>query len=156
MKLTTRTYNESFGTMMPLGFQPTDQTEGWMVVAVHVTFGGEAVRPHHGRGRPISSLIADREADPRRAKALSRARQKLSSMLKEHDGDAPGTLAELRLSKGLSQTALADITGMQQSYIARIERSKAELRSSTVKKLAQALDVSCDQIIAVACADDED
>lgn len=119
------------------------------MVAMHVSFSAERVKPHNGRGRPISSVIADRESNPRRAAALARARGRLAQMMTGEDQTAH-TLASLRLARGLSQSALADAIETQQSYIAKIEREPVELRSKTIRKLASALGVTCDQIIAAA------
>ena len=136
--------------MIPLGFQPTSQTplrsEGWMVVALHMTFEQDNIQAHHGKGRSIHSVVADHESDPRRAAALARARQRLASVLTENTSNP--SLTSLRLAKGLSQANLAQAIGTQQSYIARIERNGNDLRATTIKQLAKVLGVTCDQIIA--------
>lgn len=84
----------------------------------------------------ISDLISERERDPRKAAALVRARQKLASRLMD---EPQLSLANLRLQKGLSQARLASLMGVQQPYIARIERGEDDLKMSTIESLAKAL-----------------
>lgn len=48
-------------------------------------------------------------------------------------------LAELRNSKGLSQRELAELSGIQQPAISRIESGRASPHLSTLCKLAEAL-----------------
>lgn len=85
-------------------------------------------------GRSISSLIAEREKDPRKAAALARARKKISRLMDK--GTQP--IASLRLAKGMSQQQLADAMGVKQPYIARIERGE-DVKMSTIANLAKAL-----------------
>lgn len=47
---------------------------------------------------------------------------------------------------GLTQTDLAEKAGMKQSALARIEKS-GSARTSTLKKLAKAMDISVEQLI---------
>jgi transcriptional regulator with XRE-family HTH domain len=51
------------------------------------------------------------------------------------------TLKEFRRQKGLSQKDLADISGVGQDTISGIESGRHEPRPSTLRKLAEALDV---------------
>ncbi|WP_425545186.1 helix-turn-helix domain-containing protein [Castellaniella daejeonensis] len=60
---------------------------------------------------------------------------------------AKHTLASLRLASGHSQASLAAAMGTQQSYIARLERNGGDMQSSTIRRMADALGVTCDQII---------
>ena len=48
---------------------------------------------------------------------------------------------------GFTQKKLAEKTGMKQSAIARIESSSTLPRKSTLKKLAQVMDIDVDQLI---------
>ncbi len=84
----------------------------------------------------IQELIAERERDPRKAAALARARQKLSAHLSE---GGSVSIAQLRLSKGLSQVQLATAMNVKQPYIARVERGDDDLKFSTIESLARAL-----------------
>lgn len=59
-------------------------------------------------------------------------------------------IRELRTKKGLTQKALEDRTGISQATICRLENATGEiraLRSTTLKKLAEALDVSVDYLV---------
>ncbi len=113
--------------------------------AVETDAGGAAVfslevSVIHPPVRPGFSEVRDRiarlEADPRRAEGLARARERLAETIHE-----AGTLAALRLSKGLSQTALATKAGTSQSRLSRIESGLDDPQLSTVAKIAQALDM---------------
>jgi len=54
----------------------------------------------------------------------------------------------------MTQARLADLTGMTQGSIARIENGKAkEVESSTLIALAQALDVSADWLLGLTDVD---
>ena len=52
-----------------------------------------------------------------------------------------------RLSKGLSQTKLAEMAGLKQSAIARLESEAHTPTSATLDKLAQALGIKPQQLI---------
>ena len=140
--------------MMTLGFHDMGHngaySEGLLIVAHHVRVPHEYVKTHHGKGRPISSIIKDRESDPERSAALAAARKKLARLTGDADTCTISALARLRLSKGLSQNQLAAICNTQQSYIAKIEKGGADIRAATVLRLSKALGVSCDQIIEAA------
>lgn len=138
---------ESSATMMPLAYQPIDASRGWMIIAHEVSFTPVTTRPRRGKGKSISALLAKRrDTSPEAAKSLRSARNKLANIMLENQAES---LQSLRLQKGLSQSELALLMGTQQSYIARIEKNSQDLRGSTIKKLANALGVTCDQIIEV-------
>jgi len=94
----------------------------------------------------VRRAVERRDPASKRSAALERARQRLGGSLRKAEGE---TLTSLRLSKGLSQTQLAEMIGHRQPYIARLEKKRQDLRSSTVSKLAKALGVSSDVIIAM-------
>lgn len=72
--------------------------------------------------------------NPRRAAAMDRAAKKLAARL---DADTSGaTFASLRLKHGLTQSSLAEKTGLKQSYLSRIENNRCTLSNETVDKLA--------------------
>ena len=52
-----------------------------------------------------------------------------------------GDLAEARVKRGLTQRALADVSGIKQAAIARMETLQAIPRLDTMVKLARCLDV---------------
>lgn len=95
------------------------------------------------RGASISDRIAQSEKNERRKLALERARKRLSLLAKN---ESTNTLSSLRLARGLSQKQLADAINSKQSYIARIERKRADVRSSTISKLSKALGVQQDEV----------
>lgn len=86
--------------------------------------------------RDVRDRIAELEANPRRAAALARARERLAE--KVHEG---GSLAAIRMSKRLSQTDLANKIGTSQSRLSRIESGRDDPQLSTVAKIADALGV---------------
>lgn len=94
-------------------------------------------------GTPITEFIKTRERTPAKAAALARARQRLAAKI----GDAAQfSLTALRLSKGISQSKLAELIDTQQPYIARIEKGDADVMFSTIEKLAKALEVSIGEV----------
>jgi DNA-binding XRE family transcriptional regulator len=61
--------------------------------------------------------------------------------------ETPMTLKGIREFRGLTQTQLGEKTGIAQGYIALLENNKREGTLSTMKKLANALDVPLDLIL---------
>lgn len=51
----------------------------------------------------------------------------------------PSELRALRLRRGLTQARLAELTGLTQAYIAKIEAGKADPRLSTLERLSSVL-----------------
>jgi len=93
----------------------------------------------------IDEVIAKSENNPRRAAALSRARERLAVRLNE--SGAPVTLASLRLRAGLSQSKVASLIGNSQSSYSLIESGqRGDIFLSTSKKLASLYGVSLDEI----------
>jgi ribosome-binding protein aMBF1 (putative translation factor) len=91
-------------------------------------------------------MVAQHETDDRRRAAIQRARTKLAGRLSEAQGRS--SLAVLRLRKGLSQTQLADLMGLKQPQIAKLERGGiANAGAPTIKKLRDALGVTADEIL---------
>lgn len=56
-------------------------------------------------------------------------------------------LKELRLSKGLTQSQLAEKAGLSQTYYNEIEKGKKQLNQNRLTALARALDVSPSEIL---------
>lgn len=122
------------------------ETQGWLhYLHTVVVIKRPDEASHFGKGKPISEVIKRLEADPVKKAALGRARSRLSSALESAEGRR--TLTSLRLARGLSQAALAEMIGQKQPNIAKLEREGADLRASTIRKLAVALDTSADDII---------
>jgi transcriptional regulator with XRE-family HTH domain len=59
-----------------------------------------------------------------------------------------GNLQQIRRTRVLSRKELAQRSAVDESTIYRAERGQTKLRPSTVRKLAQALDVPPDQLIS--------
>jgi transcriptional regulator with XRE-family HTH domain len=59
-----------------------------------------------------------------------------------------GNLEQIRRTRVLSRKELSQRSAVDESTIYRAERGHTQLRPSTVRKLAQALDVSPDQLIS--------
>jgi transcriptional regulator with XRE-family HTH domain len=59
-----------------------------------------------------------------------------------------GNLQQIRRTRVLSRKELAQRSDVDESTIYRAERGQTKLRPSTVRKLAQALDVPPDQLIS--------
>lgn len=97
--------------------------------------------PQPAAFRSIEDRAAELEHNPKRAAALAKARQRLAKTVHP---DAP--LAALRMSRGLSQRALAERLGTSQSRLSRIEAGLDDPRLSTVRKLADALVVDINTI----------
>lgn len=97
-------------------------------------------------GQTISELAAERALDSKKTAALARARKRHAEAL---EGVGTYALAKLRLQRGLSQTQLAHMMGVSQPYIAKIERGEDDLRASTIRKLAFALDVPAATVLAL-------
>jgi transcriptional regulator with XRE-family HTH domain len=57
-------------------------------------------------------------------------------------------LREWRLAKVMTQEELAQRSGLTETTISRIESSRSEARISTVRKLAEALEISPQELIA--------
>ncbi|WP_081801503.1 helix-turn-helix domain-containing protein [Herminiimonas sp. CN] len=147
---TTQLSNEFSQTTNTWGFQPISVTASSVtgICYAHITIdmGTPALIQVEAQSAvAISDLISERERDPRKAAALARARQKLASRLTD---DLPLSLARLRLQKGLSQARLASLMGLQQPYIARIERGEDDLKISTIENLAKALGESTAAVFA--------
>lgn len=123
--------------MTPWGFTPISSTSttvsGCMFTIITVDMAAPLI-VDSDNGQSISSLIAERERDSRKAAALARARKKIASLL----DNVSNSIASLRLSKGLSQQQLADLMGVKQPYIARVERGE-DVKMSTITNLATAL-----------------
>ena len=55
-------------------------------------------------------------------------------------------VAEERRKRGLTQQELADMTGMKQANIARIEAGRYSVRFDTLQAIAEAMDMKVDLI----------
>ena len=65
------------------------------------------------------------------------------------NGDIGSRIRRLREAKGFTQEELADSVGMMRSNISRIEAAKHRPTLETLEKIAQALDVSVADLVAL-------
>jgi HTH-type transcriptional regulator / antitoxin HipB len=68
----------------------------------------------------------------------------MKSGIKEPNSSADGLVADLATARrraGLSQKALAQRIGADQSYVSKVERGGVDLQTSTLIELARALDL---------------
>jgi DNA-binding XRE family transcriptional regulator len=86
----------------------------------------------------IDTLIDQAEADPVTRAAIADGRKAIAD---NYYGAEPRSLAYFRLQKGWSQKQLATRVGTSQSYIARVEAGSIDPQVSTLRRLAEALDV---------------
>ncbi len=91
----------------------------------------------------IDDIVAASEEDPDRKAALAEARALLADACYAEEK----TIAAMRLKKGLSQAQLAKLVGTSQPHIARIEGGVTEPLASTVKRLAEALGCTVQNVI---------
>ena len=76
---------------------------------------------------------------------LAAGRQALAAWM-----DSKPTLRSLRLEAGLSQEQLAAAMSTSQPQIARMESGKQDLQLSTMKRLADALNINLHKIVDAA------
>ncbi len=82
--------------------------------------------------------------DPAVKQRMESARAELAAELLANEDHS---FATLRLSRGLSQTQLAELIGTSQPHIAKIEAGKVNLLFATAVKIAEALGVSVDTLV---------
>lgn len=56
-------------------------------------------------------------------------------------------LRQIRLSKGLSQEALADLAGLHRTYVGSVERSERNVSIDNMERLAKALEVDISELL---------
>lgn len=61
-----------------------------------------------------------------------------------------GAVRAVRLEQGISQEALADIAGLDRSYMGGIERGEHNVALINIQKVATALDVSIAELMTQA------
>lgn len=142
------------------GFQPTNYTATTVTGLCYfvATFDMAPVSPKSlSSGKAISALVAERSRDSRKAAAYARARQRLANRLSQsEEGREFVSLASLRLSKGMSQTQLAELMDTHQPAIARLERGESDVKLSTLRQLAKALQVPLDSVFSAVSAQTQD
>ena len=96
----------------------------------------------------VSEHIERLQANPARAVALAKARARLGQWMQDENLPQKG-LTALRLKAGLSQKALAEKLGTQQSNVSRWEKSPGEMQVSTLQSWAVALNLSIEDVCKV-------
>ncbi len=100
--------------------------------------------------RPTSSRKATLQATAEGREKIAAARNSLSKALAAHS-IAP--VAQLRLRAGLSQKELCEKTGLPQPHLSRLENGHVPMPEvSTLKKLADALGITLDEVTAAFTA----
>lgn len=94
----------------------------------------------------IDKFISEVSQDKESAALISEGRRWVADALLK---DEPESLKRVRLSKGLSQAQLADMTGTSQAHIARLENGVTEPQVSTVLKLAKALGIKAEELFLI-------
>ncbi|MFM0435934.1 helix-turn-helix transcriptional regulator [Paraburkholderia strydomiana] len=155
MNLTILSQSESWPNMTCSG--SLGITDGIQVVqsggipATHVVVSvGVSNAPHQSAARPRrrSAESALREAsDPEYRRRKQAARAELAADM-GFDIE-PTSLADVRMSHGMSQSDLAEKTGMTQPHIAKIEARKLAIQLVTARKMATALSISIEQLAAL-------
>ena len=107
------------------------------------------VKPRAKPAKPVAVDIDDLVAEfqsktAANVKAMRKGRQWVAETFYK---DRPN-LAQLRLKKGWSQLELAKKASTSQSYVARLERGKIDPQFSTVRKIAEVLEVSIETLAA--------
>lgn len=92
----------------------------------------------------IDDVVREFERDPAFTDLMGEARQWAADNL--YPG-AKVTIRRLRLARGWSQSMLAETVGTSQSHIALIESGRADIRLTTLQKLAKALGVSTSDVV---------
>lgn len=91
----------------------------------------------------IDKLIAEQERDPVKARLLAEARGWVADTLCRGEN----TLKTLRLKKGMSQAQLAQALGTSQSHIAKLEAGDPDPRLSTLRRLADVLELPLAELV---------
>lgn len=103
------------------------------------------LRPGRREGGPRAHL----QATPEGQAVLVSARRQLAEVL---DADGLVPLATLRLKRGLSQQQLANLSGILQPQLSRIESGAHDIMMSTATRLARALGVPVAEVVNAVLA----
>ena len=68
-------------------------------------------------------------------------------MSKQHLAALGKNVRQLRLNKGLSQEALADLCGLHRTYLGGIERGERNVSLLNIVRIAKALDVNITELV---------
>ncbi|OYU20986.1 MAG: hypothetical protein CFE42_21810 [Ralstonia sp. PBBBR1] len=129
----------------PSSLVTTDNETSTVELSTAVTVSASYVAPVEVSGKSIDDLVSTIQQQEGGEARLQRARQRLSSMLAAKQ---PQSIRTMRLNAGLSQTQLAELTGLSQPQIATIERPNSNPTIDTLKKIAEALGVRVSAVVA--------
>lgn len=133
----------SSDVLLPLDIPQTESEEPEIFL---VAVDGANTRPRHSGiegSTPIDEFIANLESQPDWAQSLAESRQEIATDI------APlSKLSEMRLSRGLSQKQLAEISGCSQPQLARLERGRGNPSVGTLRRIASALGVQLESVVS--------
>lgn len=92
----------------------------------------------------IDDLLAELVSSPEDEQEMKLARRQVGTFL-EHER-LGGGLRALRLKEGLSQQRLAELAGMTQPKVARLEQGIGDPQASTLARIATALNCKAEQV----------
>lgn len=116
-------------------------SSGWLTLPTLVP--GSRRSPRTGR-LPLNASIAQREAaDDQFRERMARARARLATEMAD---DQQNCVARMRLARGLSQHRLAEMSGLTQPHLAKIESGRLSIQFVTAVRLAEALGISVDDL----------
>jgi DNA-binding XRE family transcriptional regulator len=123
--------------------QPTAASaEQCLVIVAIDRFAPDQPRSGVAGSARIDDFVAELENDPEWADELARSRMELAEQ-----AACAGSLASMRLARGLSQRELARRVGASQPQIARLELGQGNPGVSTLRKLARELGVRIEQVL---------
>ncbi|BCX82900.1 hypothetical protein MIT9_P2491 [Methylomarinovum caldicuralii] len=101
-------------------------------------------------GRPVFAVVPwDRFQEMLKAWRATQVREHgiPQDVVERHVIDGVSLVAAWREHLGLTQAQLADLAGMKQSAIARLERQGSRPRRTTLRRLANAMGLHPDQLL---------
>jgi ribosome-binding protein aMBF1 (putative translation factor) len=114
---------------------------------VYIFISHQPSKAQTARGLSSADRAERIRGNPARAAAVRAGRQRLARVV-SHFNPTGKPLSTLRLEAGLSQSELAARMDMQQPNIARLEKKPGDPSMTTLKRLAAALGVTVDAVVA--------
>jgi DNA-binding XRE family transcriptional regulator len=117
----------------------------YVVATVRARLRTENARlsPRTNRLPRAAEVEAREKRDPQYKAEMANARRYLAETF---CAEEPNSLTKLRLQRGLSQSALAKLVGTSQPHIAKIEAGTLRIYWETATRLADALQVSLEEL----------
>ncbi len=120
---------------------------GLQITPVYIVMSRQPSKAQTARGLSLADRAERIRGNPARAAAVQAGRQRLARVV-SHFNPTGKPLSTLRLEAGLSQSELAARMDMQQPNIARLEKKPGDPSMTTLKRLAAALGVTVDAVVA--------